>query len=82
MIDDKAATKKMIDEYWNPMWEASYTGEDCCVQSVMDGLKIDRDGETKLFLTAEEKLHMQQAQTQNGGYNTKFLTVTETDDDS
>lgn len=77
MVDDKAATKKMMDEYWTPMWETSFTGEDCCVQSVMDGLEINRDGENKLFLTAEEKLQMQQAQTQNGGYNTKFLSVTD-----
>jgi hypothetical protein len=42
-IDDENTTKKMIDEYWKPMWEHSYTPGDCDVQAVMDGLKIDRD---------------------------------------
>ena len=73
MVDDKAATMKMLDEYWNPMWQSSYTGEDCDVQAVMDGLKIDRDGESKMFLSAEEKLQMQQAQTQVGGGNREYL---------
>jgi len=45
LVDDVAATEKMISEYWTPMWENSYTGEDCDVQTVMDGLEIDRDGE-------------------------------------
>lgn len=45
VIDDKASTKKMMSEYWDPMWKVSFTGEDVDVQSVMDGLKIDRDGE-------------------------------------
>lgn len=43
LIDNEEATKKIMDEYWHPMWESSYTGEDCDVQSVMDGLKIDRE---------------------------------------
>lgn len=45
LVDDGPSTEKMMDEYWNPMWNASYTGEDCDVQTVMDGLEIDRDGE-------------------------------------
>lgn len=61
MVDDKAATKKMMDEYWNPMWEVSYTGEDCDVQAVMDGLKIDRDSH-QTYLSPLEKIQMQQAQ--------------------
>jgi len=35
----------MMTDYWNPMWNASYIDTDCDVQEVMDGLKIDRDGE-------------------------------------
>jgi phosphatidylserine/phosphatidylglycerophosphate/cardiolipin synthase-like enzyme len=45
VVDDADATAKMMSEYWTPMWEASFTGEDCDVQTVMDGLDIDRDGE-------------------------------------
>mmetsp|Transcript_5529 Transcript_5529/g.16066 ORF Transcript_5529/g.16066 Transcript_5529/m.16066 type:complete len:356 (-) Transcript_5529:612-1679(-) len=43
VIDDESAASKIMDEYWHPMWQASFTGEDCCVQSVMDGLKINRE---------------------------------------
>jgi hypothetical protein len=45
VIDDAASTKKMMSEYWDPMWKVSFTGKDVDVQDVMDGLKIDRDGE-------------------------------------
>jgi len=45
VVDDATATKKMMDDYWTPMWEASYTPNDVDVQKVMDGLSIDRDGE-------------------------------------
>jgi phosphatidylserine/phosphatidylglycerophosphate/cardiolipin synthase-like enzyme len=45
VVDDVASTEKMMAEYWTPLWNSSYTGEDCDVQTVMDGLDIDRDGE-------------------------------------
>lgn len=45
VVDDATSTKKMMTEYWTPMWDASYTGEDCDVQTVMDGLHVKRDGE-------------------------------------
>lgn len=45
VVDDAKETKKMINDFWNPLWNASYTGEDCDVQKVMDGLDIERDGE-------------------------------------
>ena len=45
IVDNEDETKKMIEEYWNPMWNASYTGKDIDVQEVMDGLDINRDGE-------------------------------------
>lgn len=45
LIDDKDATEKIKEEYWDIMWKYSYTGEDVDVQAVMDGLDIDRDGE-------------------------------------
>jgi phosphatidylserine/phosphatidylglycerophosphate/cardiolipin synthase-like enzyme len=45
IIDSAARTKEMMEDYWNPMWNASYLDTDCDVQEVMDGLKIDRDGE-------------------------------------
>ena len=45
LIDDVGVTSQMVDEYWKPMWEASFFEEDCEVQDVMDGLKVSRDGE-------------------------------------
>jgi len=43
IIDHEATTRQIMAEYWHPMWRASYMNIDCCVQNVMDGLKIDRD---------------------------------------
>jgi len=45
IIDDSEKTFQMLEDLWNPMWEASFLESDCEVQEVMDGLKIDRDGE-------------------------------------
>ncbi|EEC47433.1 predicted protein [Phaeodactylum tricornutum CCAP 1055/1] len=70
IVDDPVATKKMMDEYWTPMWQVSYTGQDCDVQAVMDGLKINRDGENPVFMSAEQKqqkLKATRLQTHNPG---------------
>ena len=45
VIDDEHVTAQMMEEYWNPMWKVSFYAGDCEVQDVMDGLKVDRDGE-------------------------------------
>ena len=45
IIDDAAITKQMLDDFWIPAWKASFYPGDCEVQDVMDGLKVDRDGE-------------------------------------
>ena len=45
IIDDAAVTKQMLDDFWIPAWKASFYPGDCEVQDVMDGLKVDRDGE-------------------------------------
>ena len=31
IIDDAETTAKIMDEYWNPMWKASYNEHDCKV---------------------------------------------------
>jgi phosphatidylserine/phosphatidylglycerophosphate/cardiolipin synthase-like enzyme len=68
VIDHADSVKKIMDEYWKPVWEASYTGEDCDVQQVMDGLDIDRDGEKPMFPTAEQRKQQEQAAAiQTGG---------------
>lgn len=62
LIDDPAQTKKCMQEYWNPLWKASYTGEDCNDDEVMNGLGIDRNGGSKHFLSASKKAAMKQAE--------------------
>jgi phosphatidylserine/phosphatidylglycerophosphate/cardiolipin synthase-like enzyme len=61
VIDNAEATKKLMEEYWEPMWKASYTQEDCNVQKVMDGLDISRDGETAILLTKEKRQQLRDA---------------------
>ena len=44
IIDDESQTKKIMQEYWTPMWEGSYSKEHCNVDKVMKRLHIKRDG--------------------------------------
>ena len=69
IIDHEDSVRKIMDEYWNPMWTASYTKEDCDVQEVMDSLDINRDGETSAtyYISPEAwKQHEQAAAFQTG----------------
>jgi len=61
VIDDDAETKKMITDFWNPLWKASYTALDCDVNDVMDDLDIDRDGEDLNTLTVEGRMKAEMA---------------------
>jgi phosphatidylserine/phosphatidylglycerophosphate/cardiolipin synthase-like enzyme len=61
VIDDPAVTKKIMDDFWHPLWQASYTGEDCDVNAVMDGLKIERDGEPVNAFTLDGRNKLEQA---------------------
>lgn len=45
LIDNEQQTKKCMQEYWNPMWQASYTPADCDEDEVIDGLGVDRNGD-------------------------------------
>lgn len=53
VVDHPGETTRIMNEYWDPLWKASYTPEDCDVQAVMDGLDINRDGEDPNHLSAE-----------------------------
>jgi phosphatidylserine/phosphatidylglycerophosphate/cardiolipin synthase-like enzyme len=55
VIDHAETVRKIMSEYWIPMWAVSFTGEDCNVQQVMDGLDIDRGGEPSAFFTREKR---------------------------
>lgn len=46
VIDDGPTTNKMIEDYWAPLWKASYTENDCEVEHVLEGLGVDREGES------------------------------------
>jgi phosphatidylserine/phosphatidylglycerophosphate/cardiolipin synthase-like enzyme len=72
VIDHAGTVKKVMDEYWNLMWAASFTGQDCDVQEVMDGLAIDRDGEQPIFFTTEQREMRKQAASSQRG-STPFL---------
>lgn len=60
VVDHPDSVNKIMDEYWKPMWEVSYTGEDCNVQDVIDGLEIDRNGADASELSEEDKRLMHQ----------------------
>mmetsp|Transcript_29558 Transcript_29558/g.53613 ORF Transcript_29558/g.53613 Transcript_29558/m.53613 type:complete len:756 (-) Transcript_29558:108-2375(-) len=49
VVDSEDEVKKIMNDYFLPMWENSYTGEDVDVERVMDGLNVDRDGENTMF---------------------------------
>jgi phosphatidylserine/phosphatidylglycerophosphate/cardiolipin synthase-like enzyme len=74
VIDDREKTAALKSQYWDPMWKVSYTTVDCEVDSVMDGLSIDRSAPSKMEMT---KLQLQQARermraTQNVPANSDF----------
>lgn len=64
VIDDADSTVKMKEEYWDPLWKHSYTGDDVDVQAVMDGLDIDRDGENPDNCSPEQLAEAARATTQ------------------
>ena len=57
VIDNKAETKKCIEQYWDPMWKAacSEKSNDCDVSTVMNGLGVNRNGEDISGLSLEEQ---------------------------
>ena len=57
VIDDPAAVQSIKEQYWDPMWKVSHLSDDCDVQEVMDGLKIDRTAPSKMEMT---KIQMEQ----------------------
>eukprot|EP00957_Ditylum_brightwellii_P206732 15349707-Ditylum_brightwellii.AAC.1 len=73
-----------MEDYWYPMWEVSYLGQDCNVQEIMDGLDIDRDGKTTNHHLSLEgaKLMAQAVQVEAKGFNmAKFYGMEEEDDE-
>jgi len=67
VIDDAEQTEKFMDTYWNPLWKHSYTGEDVDVDTVMDGLDVERDGVDATDLDDELMEKMRMAERANMG---------------
>ena len=84
VVDDKASNEKILKDFWNPMWEASYTPDDCDVHEVMDGLDIDRDGDQLGVFSIEGQsklgdaaaMGMQHGSVNSSFYGTEGSTVT------
>lgn len=79
VIDNAEQTQKFMEEYWNPMWEHSYTGEDVDVDEVMDGLDIDRDGDDPSMIDDETMALMKQAELASAGHGQSELYDEEDD---
>lgn len=45
IVDDANSTAKMMEDFWNPMWKASYNKYDCNVDKCMEYLKHDTDND-------------------------------------
>mmetsp|Transcript_23677 Transcript_23677/g.65728 ORF Transcript_23677/g.65728 Transcript_23677/m.65728 type:complete len:591 (+) Transcript_23677:112-1884(+) len=54
VIDSPGTVADIKKQYWDPIWKASYTTDDCDVDKVMDSLGIDRGAPNKLELTKVE----------------------------
>lgn len=43
VVDDANQTRKMLVELWDPMWENSFTGQDCDLEEVLSTLVADSE---------------------------------------
>jgi len=73
LIDDKEQTKKVMEEYWTPMWQNSYSEADCDVDEVMEGLDIDRNGADIKSATPEQLALAHQMANKNPGHDAHHL---------
>ena len=49
IIDDADITAQMMEDYWNPLWKASYIEDDCNVEKIMEYLEHDTDNDEVVF---------------------------------
>jgi len=54
LTDDEKQTRKIMSEYWDPLWKASWTDEDCDLEEAMKGIYINRDGAEPSAKTAKQ----------------------------
>jgi len=78
IVDDEAQTRKVLQEYWEPVWKCSYKQDplDCDVEKVIHSLHIDRNGKDAKDYTADELVHAERMMyTNNGGGTAKGLSL-------
>jgi len=47
VVDHQDEVRRIMRDYFEPLWRNSYTGLDVDVDDVMDGLEIERDGDAR-----------------------------------
>ena len=80
VVDNEEEVKKIMSDYFNPLWTNSFTGEDVDVEAVMDGLKVDRDGEEGTFYNGIQNVEAAQ-QLMPHGHGSEYYTIEKEDDD-
>eukprot|EP00811_Abedinium_folium_P037213 NODE_984_length_2663_cov_4.813486.p1 GENE.NODE_984_length_2663_cov_4.813486~~NODE_984_length_2663_cov_4.813486.p1 ORF type:complete len:593 (-),score=162.23 NODE_984_length_2663_cov_4.813486:811-2589(-) len=72
IVDDVEQTRKVLGEYWGPMWASTFApDQDVDVDKVMDNLKVDRTGVDPSHATPEEKEAMMRAQRMSYRFSAK-----------
>ena len=76
IIDHEESVQKIKKDYWDPIWESSYTGTVLDPNEVIKGLKIDRDGETPLLAGRQQKWkHKKEAAIMASGMGTSTRRI-------
>jgi PLD-like domain len=76
VVDNADSTQQVLKEFWSPLWKQSYRSEDCNVQEVMDGLRIGRNGESPIFMSAStRKLLHESVQTRQSAISSKASAI-------
>ena len=67
IIDDADVTTKMMEDYWNPMWKASYNECDCNTKTMTECIENDTgeddEGEKVNLYTSDGRKKMEQTAT-------------------
>jgi len=79
VVDHEGEVKKIMKDYFVPLWKSSYTGLDVDVQQVMDGLNVDRD-DRQTFLGGFQSIDVAQAMMPHGGGD-EFYDYDDTSDE-
>jgi len=74
LVDNADQTRKVLHEYWHPMWQNSFeVDRDCNVDEILDGLDMDRDGESLAFKGHAERQRLLKQAAGHGYTHQHFL---------